>query len=36
MESQTQDVDVRGVFAALTFLAISITLTLLFGLSSGS
>ena len=34
MDSQTRDVDVRGVFAALMFLALSITLTLLFGLKT--
>ena len=33
MESPTQEVDVRGVFAALMFLALSITLTLLYGLN---
>jgi hypothetical protein len=33
MDSPFQDVDVRNVFAALMLLALSITLTLLFGLS---
>jgi hypothetical protein len=32
MDTSTQDTDMRGVFAALTFLGISVTLTLLFGL----
>lgn len=36
MESKTWDEDVRGVFAALMFLALSITLTLLYGLKAGA
>jgi hypothetical protein len=34
MDSQPQEVDVRGVFAALMFLGLSITLTLLYGLNT--
>jgi hypothetical protein len=34
MDSKTWDEDVRGVFAALMFLALSITLTLLYGLKA--
>ncbi len=32
MATSTQDTDMRGVFAALVFLALSITLTLMYGL----
>jgi len=36
MDSSSQDVDVRGVFAALMFFALTITLTLLFGLNTAA